>query len=285
MSTSDIGLLVTIAASAKPSAWDNVLRSMRILRPRFSSIAIDLWLRPAATSNAAQAQRHVESMHSRALSLFSRVEWLDTDARWSVPRHVRPSFSYWHHWHRASRALRASGAPTLLAGLDADYVLPEPLPLARIAQLLAHTAAAHAPSPAMLAALEARARRLWVDGIAPACTPPHLQPLGVATPAISPSRLGSLSSCEVASSQRHRPLYVSPRRLSLLQIERAQSFGELTTELRPLRLGVSVLYATRSQQRASPERRSNAQRPRARCACTALSCCMHSLAACTPFLA
>ena len=258
---------------------------MRILRPRFSSIAIDLWLRPAATSNAAQAQRHVESVHSRALSLFSRVEWLDTDARWSVPRHVRPSFSYWHHWHRASRALRASGAPTLLAGLDADYVLPDPLPLARIAQLLAHTAAAHAPSPAMLAALEARARRLWVDGIAPACTPPHPQPLGVATPAISPSRLGSLSSCEVASSQRHRPLYVSPRRLSLLQIERAQSFGELTTELRPLRLGVSVLYATRSQQRASPERRSNAQRPRARCACAALSCCMHSLAACTPFLA
>lgn len=238
----DIGLLVTIAASAKPWVYDNVVRSMRILKPRFSSIAVDLWLRPATTSSSAHAQRHVQTTHARTLTLFSHVEWLDTADRWSVPRHVRPSFSYRLHWQRvADRALRTA-APLLLAGLDADYVVPDPLPLAVIARLLTRASATLTPSRAMLAALEARARHLWLNGTAPPCIS-TAQQLGLYAPIMSPSHLGSITPCEVASAQRHSPLYVSPRRLSLLQIERAQSFGELTSELRPLRIGVSVRAA------------------------------------------
>ena len=42
--------------------------------------------------------------------------------------------------------------------------------------------------------------------------------------------------CEV-TTVLHAPIYVSPRRLSMLSQERAFSFGELRTELAPLGLG------------------------------------------------
>ena len=171
--TADIGLLISILGSAETPVWRNVAHSLHSLRPRWSSLAVDIWDRPENCS-ALEARRGVYARHAEVLALFSRVLFLDSAPRRALPSHIRPSFSYRMHWQSAfaDRATRdnfghhSEGLPELLAGLDADVYVPKGLPLHRIARTLAD---ATPPSNASVAETEAIARWAWVDGIKPKC--------------------------------------------------------------------------------------------------------------------
>ena len=58
LALNDLGLLVSILGTSEPSVWANVRHSLRSLRPRWSSLAVDLWSRPANVS-ALEARRQV----------------------------------------------------------------------------------------------------------------------------------------------------------------------------------------------------------------------------------
>jgi hypothetical protein len=218
---------------------------MRRLRPRWSSLAVDTWRRPANTS-AAGIRAAVLRRHTSVLALFSRVLFFDTAPRSHVNSHVQPSFSYRLHWHasfgdRASRGafgLHSEGLPTLLAGIDADVVVPPNLPLEQITQVLT---AGEPSSEHAVSAVTERARRIWVGGSVPACETAPSQPAAIASssspaPSTSLSSSRSLSPCEVVSEQ-HTPLFVSPRNLADLRVERRTSFAELGMYFSHLGLG------------------------------------------------
>ena len=214
----DLGLLISILHSAEPSAWRNIGRTLRHLRPKWSSLAVDTWRR-SDNASAADVRRVVYARHGGTLELFNRVLFLDTAPREHINGHVRPSFSYRLHWHAsfgdyASRwplGPHAEGLPLLLAGIDADVVVPHRLPLARIAKVLAASAPS---SPAAVSAAEARARDVWVHGKVPGCS--------AAAIGIDPRS----SPCEVVT-KAHQPLFISPRNLDMLGKERRTSFAEL----------------------------------------------------------
>ena len=274
----DLGLLVSILHTADAWTWRNVGRSLRRLRPRWSSLAVDLWRR--TNSSAADARLAVLTQHASVLALFSRVLFFDAAPREHVNSHVRPSFSYRMHWHssfadpvsRWSFGLHSEGLPTLLAGVDADVLVPHNLPLARIASVLEEAKLASTRS---VHEAEARARQVWLHGNVPQCVAedgkkrssaalhtsyssssssfsstssaaalrssesmaqspssssgiPEHAPLAVASPMASP--------CEVVS-ERHAPLYVSPRNLEDLKVERRTSYAELGMYFSSLGLG------------------------------------------------
>ena len=139
----DIGVLVSILSEAEPNVWANVEHSLAALRPRWSSLAIDAWDRPAGTSTLAVRQR-VHLMHANVLARFSRVLFLDTAPRSSMPSHIRSSYSYRLHWNaafgdvvsRGAFGYHSEGLPQVLIGLDADIHVPERLPIESIAGAL-----------------------------------------------------------------------------------------------------------------------------------------------------
>ena len=71
----DLGVLVSIIATSK--SWDNVVHTLEALRPRWCSLAVDLWNRPKSQS-AQEARRRVYNRHSDALKLFDRVLFFNT---------------------------------------------------------------------------------------------------------------------------------------------------------------------------------------------------------------
>lgn len=258
----DLGLLISILHTAQPAIWHNVKRTMRRLRPQWSSLAVDMWQR-SSNSSAADARLAVLTRHANVLALFSRVLFLDTAPRDNVNLHVRPSFSYRMHWHAsfgdpASRwnfGSHSEGLPTLLAGIDADVTVPHNLPLDRLARVLATTpvSSVHAVTDA-----EQRARGIWLRGEVPPCRGPRSSSAaspsfaatslpsshaalsaaasslagvssfahGIPTASASGATPSVASPCEVVT-ERHRPLFISPRNLADLAKERRTSFAEL----------------------------------------------------------
>lgn len=238
----DVGLLISILHTAEAEIWRNVGVSVRRLQPRWSSLAVDLWNRPSNASATATRQA-IWQKHEGVLSLFSRVLYLDTAPRMHVPSHVRPSFSYRLHWSSAfadpaSRlpfGMHSEGLPELLVGVDADVEVPRHLPLARIADLLAEST----PAPDSAVALaRARARDIWVGGRTPTCSSSARSSTRAAAAAAARVRTdGSLASpCEVVT-ENHQPVFVSPRDLRLLKVEKRTSFAELGMYMSPLGLG------------------------------------------------
>jgi hypothetical protein len=268
----DVGVLISILHTAEPSVWRNVGRSVRRLRPRWSSLAVDLWNRDSNTS-ATSARHSVLTRHAGVLALFSRVLFLDTASRSDVPSHVRPSFSYRLHWHaafsdslsRGEFGMHSEGLPTLLVGVDADVTVPSNLPVSRLSEILDRS---RSPSKQVVLDAETRARQAWLHGRVPRCStagslaPSSSTPTGAQFETLAAAgeasasaseaatrgtdaegRAGvvttsstTISPCEVVSAD-HQPLYLSVRDLSRLQLEQRTSFGELGMYLYPLRLG------------------------------------------------
>ena len=239
----DLGLLISILHSASAAVWRNVEHTLRVLRPRWSSLAVDTWSREANQSSVS-VRLSVLTQRAGVLSLFSRVLFLDTAPRYDVPSHVRPSFSYRLHWHACfgndyasrwtTRGAHSEGLPTLLAGVDADVYVPDELPIHRLTGLLSQSARS---SAAAVAQAEARAEEVWVRGQVPACAAAVSESAGTAAAgAGTAATTASAQLCEVVSPE-HAPLWASPRNLADLAIERRRSFGELGMYLRPLGLG------------------------------------------------
>jgi hypothetical protein len=272
----EVGLLISILHSAAPSVWSNVEHTMQSVRPRWSSLAIDMWSRPANAS-LVDVRAAVLAAHQRVLSLFSRVLFLSTAPRSHVPSHVRPSFSYRLHWHAAfsdyaSRwpwGAHAEGLPTLLAGVDADVYVPDGLPLRRLAAVLSGGVLA---TESVLAETEARARQVWLHGRRPNCTSAASRlasPARAARPPVTPAsrrharqspsaralseRTPLPSLCEVVTAE-HAPLWASPRDLSELATERRRSYGELGMYFYPLGLGVRAAMGAPSRAPAEQQR-------------------------------
>ncbi len=161
-----IGLLVSIKHGSAPRHWANLARSVDIVRPLWSSLAIDTW------------GPRGRIRHAAVLARFTRVLYLKTTTRAHMDKHAQPSGSYALHWlhafaagaHAFSRKTATpltEAMPDLLMGLDADTVVPTRMPLDAYAVLLAHGAeglnALPVPSRASAAA------RTWVQGRTPAC--------------------------------------------------------------------------------------------------------------------
>lgn len=229
---------------------------MRNLRPRWSSLAVDLWSRPS-NSSAAEARKRVHAEHADVLSLFGRVLFLETLPRRDLPSHIRPSFSYRLHWHaafadpvaRGELGRHSEGVPELLAGLDADVYVPARLPLDAILRVLQSAAAA---DDGVVADTEALARRAWVDGIKPPCGPTEAKRGRARQHRLPPAppppeqhdgqqherrrQPAPRQLCEVATAS-HSPLFVSPHDLASLKTDRHMSYAELGLSLYPLRMG------------------------------------------------
>ena len=232
----DVGLLISVLHDSAPHVWQNIEHTIHAVNPRFSSLAVDLWSRMANTS-ALHARQNVYMQHAPVLALFSRVLFLDTASRASVPSHVRPSFSYRIHWHTTFSdyasswpfGAHAEGLPTLLVGVDADVYVPKHLPLHRLADVLGE----HGDTDrATLADVAQRANDVWLHGQKPPCA----KASAAATPESAAGRPARQQLCEVVSTA-HRPIWASPRDLASLQLERRRSYGELGMYLHPLGLG------------------------------------------------
>ena len=161
--------------------------------------------------------------------------------------------------------MHSEGLPELLAGIDADVYVPPRLPMAAIARVL-RTATAAATDD--VAATEALARRVWVEGVRPQCEqPPTPGAVGgdvskkavrglrrqPQQPRASPTERAASASasaphaaasphraaqrlCEVISPS-HAPLFVSPHDLASLRTDRRMSAAELGLSLLPLGMG------------------------------------------------
>ena len=57
----DLGLLISILHSAEPLAWRNIGRTLRHLRPKWSSLAVDTWRR-SDNASAADVRRAVYAL-------------------------------------------------------------------------------------------------------------------------------------------------------------------------------------------------------------------------------
>lgn len=237
--TRDVGLLVSIIATADQRIWWNLEHSVRSLRPRWSSLAVDLWSR-ANGMTAAEARLKIYLNYTSVLSLFDRTLFLNTAQRSHIPVHVRSSFSYRLHWLAAfadpatrdpTRGPNREGLPEILMGMDADYFIPAQLPIESIANVLRRASAARqgASFAARAAETEARARSIWVNGTTPRCSA-----LGAATHGGGGQAFDQ--QCEVVR-QDSTPLYVCPRNLPLMRMEQSQAGGELRDALRPRKLG------------------------------------------------
>lgn len=246
----DLGLLISILYTAEASVWYNVEHTLDALRPRWSSLAVDLWNRPS-NSSASEVRLALLQRHGKVIARFCRVLFLETAPRTHVPSHVRPSFSYRLHWHaaftdpmvrQAARGRHAEGLPTLLAGVDADYYVPDNLPLDRFIRVL--EGSQPTASEDAITRAKTRARRAWLRGRVPPCgKQPALhvrQRPSLPRTALEETGEGTASStrsmCEVVSPA-HRPLWVSPRDLTALPVEQRTSYAELGMYFYPLRLG------------------------------------------------
>jgi hypothetical protein len=134
----DIGLLISILFSAPPEEWHITMRNLQRLRPRFSSLAIDVWRRPSNMS-ALDARRETYRLNGKVLALFDRVAFYDVRPRVGAgggvfDRHVMPCVSWEMHWrsvfaHQDGFSTQGctwsrSALPLLLAGIDADTPAP-----------------------------------------------------------------------------------------------------------------------------------------------------------------
>ena len=176
MQLRDVGVLVSIFHRSSGQDWLNLARSMRIIRPVWSSLAIDGW--GVETSQQAMRQR-IYSQHTAVLSLFSRVLFLATGPRSHVQHHVRSSGSYKLHWLATFASARINfvearpGAimeylPALLMGLDADTVVPPQLPVEAYHSIL--DAGAHLLDLKGLESRRRAAEQDWI-GSAQGCRP------------------------------------------------------------------------------------------------------------------
>jgi hypothetical protein len=252
----DLGLLVSILATANGPTWTNVGHSLDVLRPKWSSLAIDMWIRPKHVSTS-RMRRVIYGNFSSILARFDRVVFLNTASRQHLPVHVRSSFSYRLHWSTVfadrladgidpSKGPQREAIPELLAGLDADYYVPALLPIEQVAKGLRRAREEAKATSRQRDAVAARARRAWVDGILPPCS--RAQAVASSSVALQRTANGAQDPspdspapedeqvCSVVSA-RASPLYVSPRNHALLPMELAFSGGELRDELRPRGLG------------------------------------------------
>ena len=242
----DLGLLISILHTDPPTTWSNVAHTLTVLKPKWSSLAIDLWRRPSNVS-ALDARQVVHSRYADVLSLFSRVLFLDTPSREGVNSHVRPSFSYRLHWHASfplvdswTHQARSSvldsatiwpqgghseAVPSLLVGVDADVYVPQNLPIERLADVLAK--GADKSSQSEVDAAEKRARDAWLRGRVPECKKEEEKGSKTKT-------TGNI--CEVVSTS-HTPVWASPRDLSRLHPESRVRYAELGMFLQNLNLG------------------------------------------------
>ena len=253
--TQDIGLLISILHTSEEGVWRNVGESVRRLRPRWCSIAVDLWNRPPNVSIAI-ARAAVWEQRSHVLAQFSRVLFLDTASRAHVPSHVRPSFSYRLHWSasfsdpvaRSDFGMHSEGIPELLIGVDADVEVPFNLPTQRLVRLLTSSSET---SHEAIADAETRAHDAWLHGKVPPCSAAsgeasngrgagastEKKRLAQRSKYPAPAAIASaVSPCEVATD-RHRPMYVSVRNLADLRVEKRTSFAELGMYFQSLGLG------------------------------------------------
>lgn len=176
----DVGVLVSIFHSSSAQDWANVARNMRIIRPIWSSIAIDGWGSP--TSQLALRQK-IHSENSAVLSLFTRIFFLATGSRLHVDHHARPSGSYKIHWlanfgntgmnfdssdaeHASVGMAGMEHLPALLIGLDADTLVPNELPLEAYLRIMASSRSAK-----NIDTRRNRAQRMWVQAKGDACAP------------------------------------------------------------------------------------------------------------------
>lgn len=156
--TRDIGLLISMLHTSSEHEWETVAQNLKRLRPRFSSLAIDIWTRKNVS--AVEARQRVHQKYSHVLALFSRVNFFDTaphvGARGGeMDRHVKPVFSNDMHW-RSTFSNRDAWSftgeegqlhhplPRLLGSMDADVQVNPKLiqALDRIADVLSKSAAA-----------------------------------------------------------------------------------------------------------------------------------------------
>lgn len=80
--------------------------------------------------------------------------------------------------------------------------------------------------------IEDSASRDWVDVVRPTCTKSR------SSSPLSPDEAASVDRpmCELISTE-HRPLYVSPKDVAMLRLERQMSYSELGNALYPLGVG------------------------------------------------
>lgn len=253
----DVGVLISILSRAPTDVWKNVEQSMTMLRPRWSSLAIDLWDR-APSSSALRAQTDVHAAYASILARFSRTLFLNMAPRHGIPNHVRSSYSYRIHWLAAfgdsvardgGFGYHSEGLPPVLIGLDADIHVPERLPVERIAATLEMSQPAAESAQAIRladAAVEA-ARPVWVEGRKPPCI--KAASLRMRQPKLQLPR-GQL--CDVVSSTDH-PLFIAPRNLRRLREERDRSYLEMFNHFNEMGLGACC---GRQNVAAAPEWRS-----------------------------
>ena len=170
MSARDLAVLTSILWSAQNETWHNVGRSIRLLRPSYSSLAVDIWNVPIQERQRVRSETWLQ--YGEVLSLFSRVLFLATGSRGNLSTHVKVCPSYFLNWHSAFGWLRADGGhshspdephmeqlPSLLIGIDADIEMPKnfDVPLETMLSVLEESL----PNASNLAQQEAEMVQLW----------------------------------------------------------------------------------------------------------------------------
>jgi hypothetical protein len=178
----DVALLMSIFWREQATKWQNIAHAHAVLRPAFSSLAIDVWDVPPGNARV-RARRSLYDSYPHVLSLFSRVLFLQTGARKDLDRHIKSSPSLRLNWESSFvdahvRMINGGnvatdtdlatmvdshteGFPSLIINLDTDVRIPLALPLDVIARLLASQPVLSWPR---LASLETEARERWVFG-------------------------------------------------------------------------------------------------------------------------
>jgi len=174
----DIGMLTNILWT-RDDEWETIEKNFRIVNPRFSSIAIDMFDRPDGET-PEEARKKVLAKHGDVIALFDRVNYFTTGNKTGVDKHVKSSITYRRHWQAvlgdtdpmatkgAYGGLHGEGLPELFMQVDSRYKIESAVinNLGSIKKTLRASVAARAAIPDQLAARKASAtwwKSMWLD--------------------------------------------------------------------------------------------------------------------------
>jgi len=192
----DLGVLMNILYT-RDEEFDNLRDVMPVLRPRFASLMIDTWKRPAGMS-AEQVRQEVYANHSDVLALFDQVHFETSGNRtaWDAGPHTFGCFPIRAHWSRvfgdrdpdvrsgSQGGLWGNGVPSILMAVEPDEAprFTDEGFLNQAARVL-HAVAARrqvidradggAARRASRAAAEASAKAIWLNATGPLPTNAH----------------------------------------------------------------------------------------------------------------
>jgi len=217
----DVALLTNILWT-RDEEWETIKGNWQTVKPRFSSIAIDMFDRPNGET-PEQARALVMQKHGDVVALFDRVNFFSTGNKSGIDKHVKSSVTYRRHWQAvlgdtdpvatsgAFGGLHGEGLPELFMQVDSRYTIPQSAvaQFSTITKTLRASVAARAANPHQQAARLAAAKHwksMWLDRTA------NL-PCNWGNPrnesALSAAQRVEAGTCAVSLETQH-PVFIAP---------------------------------------------------------------------------